>query len=79
MNKNFTEKLTNYSVSIENLTQIIDIAADMVSQATWGSVSEDKEKLEEHMGRLVAFMDSISEIAHKRNDECEILIQMLSK
>ena len=79
MNKNFKEQLEQYSVAIENLASIIDIAAEMASKAAWGSVSDDKDRLEKHMGRLVALMDSISEISHKRDGECDELIELLCK
>ncbi len=69
MDKKFTEQLEKYAVSIENLVSIIDIATDMISKEAWGMISDDKENLEKNMGRLVALMDSISEIAHKRNED----------
>ena len=79
MDKKFTEQLEKYAVSIENLVSIIDIASDMISEAAWGKMSDDKENLEKYMGHLVALMDSISEIAHKRNEECEGLLHLCLK
>lgn len=75
MDKNFKEQLEQYSVAVERLMINIDLAAYMVGNVACGNKADN----EEYLCRVEALMDSIVELAHKRNDECDKLIELFCK
>lgn len=72
MNKNFKERFEQYSVAIERLTFTIDLTAHLVSNVICGDKADDVD----YVNRTEALMDSLVELAHKRNDECEELLRL---
>lgn len=74
MNKELIEKMEQYSVAAERVSNLVDLAAHMMGKINCDCVSDNEEVRNSYPGWLESLLDTVSELAHKQNAEMDDIL-----
>lgn len=74
MNKKLIEKMEQYSVATERVSNLVDLAAHMIGKINCDCVSDNEEVRNSYPRWLESLLDTVSELAHKQNAEMDDIL-----
>lgn len=74
MNKELIERMEQYSVAAEKVSNLVDLAAHMMGKINCDCVSDNEEVRNSYPGWLESLLDTVSELAHKQNAEMDNIL-----
>lgn len=75
MNEKDFEKLNDLSVSMESMTNLMELAEQMCAELACSDITDDKEKEHTHISRLWSLVGGMVELSHQRENDIDQLMK----